>query len=89
MARRARIARHRSFARRRFHGVHLHETVVLVLEQLADFPFAQLIEHVLLPSVLVALQLPPSGPGAEILLLSLAATFAVAAGAGFLDGTAC
>lgn len=44
----------------------------MVLEQIADFPCAQLMEHVLLSSSLVALQLPPSEPAVEELRLSAA-----------------
>jgi len=77
--------------------VHLHETVDFVFEQLADCPFLQFIEHVFLPSSLVALQLPPSGPGVVTFSLSmpvafpfaLSARFSVAAVVDFSGGADC
>jgi hypothetical protein len=65
------------------HCEHRHEASVLVFEQIADLPLGQLIEQAFLPSSLVALQVPPSAPGVDTLLLSLAAVFNSAAGAGF------
>ena len=67
--------------------VHLHEAVVFVLEQLADCPVLQFIEQVLLPSSLVALQLPPSGPGVVTFSLAIPAAFPFALSARFSAAT--
>jgi hypothetical protein len=75
---------------------HRQDASVFVLEQIAAFPDGQLMEHVFLPSSLVALQLPPSGPGADTLLLSVlmslsapAASLVAAVAVGLADGAGC